>query len=370
MTGSRPTPDAEPTLPADEVRRMFEELKSDFGSLKNEFGSLKNEFGSLRSELGSKVDTTQQNFQDLSAQVAKDRDIWLANKENHATLNEEFNYVAGKVIDTSSLDNYALVKALVFDKKIDKGKMTLGKAKIVCKVVGETNKKEVADNLLRIIFNSSSVVDTDLGHLGKGLYLLISLMNHSCLPNCIVVFEGNRAFVRAVEPIAEGAEICQSYINLSGSTMSRKMTLEGEYLFTCTCPRCIEGEHHDILERAYVEGYRCSANGCDGALLSNSGIDLSVIAMNLKDWKEALAYCKLIIEQYQGLCPGYNVLLGLEYYRCGKFQGALRDAENAVISLNKAIDILQIAYGRDTAFMKDLFKRLEVQQKLCSSSQK
>ncbi|KAL6208811.1 hypothetical protein ACLB2K_019756 [Fragaria x ananassa] len=237
--------------------------------------------------------------------------------------------------------------------------MTLGKAKIVCKVMGETNKKEVADNLLRIIFNSSSVVDPDLGHLGKGLYLLISLMNHSCLPNCIVVFEGKRAFVRAVEPIAKGAEICQSYINLSGSTMSRKMTLEGEYLFTCTCPRCIEGEHHDILERAYVEGYRCSANGCDGALLSNSDgneficqkckclrskeeitklkteIELQMnaleaaqtIAMNLKDWKEALAYCKLIIEQYQGLCPGYNVLLGLEYYRCGKFQGPVLEGK-------------------------------------------
>ncbi|KAL6191780.1 hypothetical protein ACLB2K_038169 [Fragaria x ananassa] len=75
MTGSRPTPDAGPTLPTDEVHRMFEELKSDFGSHKNEFGSLKNEFGSLRSELGSKVDTTQQNFQDLSVQVAKDREI-------------------------------------------------------------------------------------------------------------------------------------------------------------------------------------------------------------------------------------------------------------------------------------------------------
>ncbi|KAL6176893.1 hypothetical protein ACLB2K_053525 [Fragaria x ananassa] len=80
MANSQPTSDTGPTLSTEEVRRMFEELRSD----------LKNEIGVLRSELGLKVE-------DLSAQVVKDKEIWLANQENHARLSEEFNYLVGTV---------------------------------------------------------------------------------------------------------------------------------------------------------------------------------------------------------------------------------------------------------------------------------
>ena len=69
MANSQPTSEAGPTLSTEEVRKMFEELRSD----------LKNEIGALRSKLGLKVEETQQNVQDLSAQVAKDKEIWLAN---------------------------------------------------------------------------------------------------------------------------------------------------------------------------------------------------------------------------------------------------------------------------------------------------
>ncbi|KAL6200000.1 hypothetical protein ACLB2K_029782 [Fragaria x ananassa] len=87
MANSQPIPEAGHTLSIEEVRRMFEELRSD----------LKNEIGALRREFGLKVEETQQTVQDLSAQVAKDKEIWLANQENHARLSEEFNYVVGTI---------------------------------------------------------------------------------------------------------------------------------------------------------------------------------------------------------------------------------------------------------------------------------
>ncbi|KAL6197233.1 hypothetical protein ACLB2K_032842 [Fragaria x ananassa] len=115
MTDSRPTPDAGPTLSTDEVRKMFEELRSDF----------KNEIGSLRSELGLKVDATQQNVQVLSAQVAKDKEIWLANQENHARLSEEFNYVAGTVREDKDMLTGSLQR---IQTELDQSKVAFTKA--------------------------------------------------------------------------------------------------------------------------------------------------------------------------------------------------------------------------------------------------
>ncbi|KAL6189658.1 hypothetical protein ACLB2K_041044 [Fragaria x ananassa] len=115
MTDSRPILEAGPTLSTEEVRKMFEELRSD----------LKNEIGALRSELGLKVEDTQQTVQDLSAQVAKDKEIWLANQENHARLSEEFNYVAGTIREDKDILTGSLQR---IQTELDQSKVAFTKA--------------------------------------------------------------------------------------------------------------------------------------------------------------------------------------------------------------------------------------------------
>ena len=94
---------------------MFEELRSDF----------KNEIGALRRECGLKAEETQQIVQDLSAKVAKDKEIWLANQENHAKLSEEFNYVVGTIREDKDIMSGSLQR---IQTELDQSKVAFTKA--------------------------------------------------------------------------------------------------------------------------------------------------------------------------------------------------------------------------------------------------
>ncbi|KAH9756860.1 Histone-lysine N-methyltransferase ASHR1 [Citrus sinensis] len=181
----------------------------------------------------------------------------------------------------------------------------------------EISIKEIAENFSKLACNAHTICNSELRPLGTGLYPVISIINHSCLPNAVLVFEGRLAVVRAVQHVPKGAEVLISYIETAGSTMTRQKALKEQYLFTCTCPRCIN----------LVTGARMMA-----AVASCFEI---LILMELEDWKEALAYCQLTIPVYQ---------------------------KNAIKSLTKAVEILRITHGTNSPFMKELILKLEEAQ--------
>ncbi|CAM9811903.1 unnamed protein product [Ectocarpus fasciculatus] len=101
---------------------------------------------------------------------------------------------------------------------------------------------------------------------GTALYSLICCMNHSCRPNCLVLYPGRRrekkkatadpgnpgaGAVRSADPlVAEvvlledvpaGEELTQSYVTRDMGFVERREALE-DYGFFCTCPRCLEEE--------------------------------------------------------------------------------------------------------------------------------
>ncbi|XP_025665356.1 histone-lysine N-methyltransferase ASHR1 isoform X1 [Arachis hypogaea] len=136
----------------------------------------------------------------------------------------------------------------------------------------EINIKEIAENFSKFACNAHTICDSELRPLGTGLYPVISIINHSCLPNSVLVFEGRSASVRAVQHVPKGSEVLISYIETAGSTMTRQKALKEQYLFNCTCPRCskllvLKGQYDDIRESAILEGYRCKNEKCDGFLL-------------------------------------------------------------------------------------------------------
>ncbi|XP_023655717.1 protein-lysine N-trimethyltransferase SMYD5 [Paramormyrops kingsleyae] len=79
---------------------------------------------------------------------------------------------------------------------------------------------------------------------GSGLYLLQSSCNHSCLPNAEASFPENNFFLHltALCDIRPGEEICISYLDCcqrERSRHSRLKILRENYLFTCSCPKCV-----------------------------------------------------------------------------------------------------------------------------------
>ncbi|KAF6139503.1 hypothetical protein GIB67_005140 [Kingdonia uniflora] len=187
----------------------------------------------------------------------------------------------------------------------------------------------------------------------------------------LLIFEGRLAVVRAVEPMPKGTEVLISYIETAGSTTTRQKTLKEQYLFTCTCPRCIKlGHYEDTQESAILEGYRCKDNGCDGFLLRDSddkgfecqqcGLvrskdEIGKIASELKLMADKASTFLTLGKAY----PEIHPLLGLQYYTCGKLQWFLGDTDAAVKSLTKAFDILRITHGTNSSFTKDLLIRLD-----------
>ncbi|XP_059631873.1 histone-lysine N-methyltransferase ASHR1 isoform X2 [Cornus florida] len=338
-----------------------------------------------------------------------------------------------KIIPATATDNYNLVEALVSHMSdVDEKQLVLyaQMANLVSLILQwpEINIKEIAENFSKLACNAHTICDSELRPLGTGLYPIVSIINHSCLPNSVLVFEGKLAVVRAVQHIPKGTEVMISYIETAGSTMTRQKALKEQYFFTCKCSRCIK-VHEDIQESAILEGYGCKSNGCYGFLLRDldgrgficqqcglvrdkeeikkiasevismsdqasmslsSGYNMEAIRMykmieklqqklyhpfsinlmrtqetlvrilmEVQDWKEALAYCRLTIPVYQRVYPGFHPLLGLQYYTSGKLEWFLGDTEDAIKSLGKAVDILRITHGTNAPFMKDLLVKLD-----------
>ncbi|XP_020209505.1 histone-lysine N-methyltransferase ASHR1, partial [Cajanus cajan] len=178
-----------------------------------------------------------------------------------------------KIILSTVMDNYHLVEALVSHMSdITEEQLVLyaQMANLVNSILQwpEINIKEIAENFSKFACNVHTICDSELRPVGTGLYPVISIINHSCLPNSVLVFEGRSALVRAMQHIPTGTEVLISYIETAGSTMTRQKALKEQYLFTCTCPRCSKaGQYDDIQESAVLEGYRCKSEKCGGFLL-------------------------------------------------------------------------------------------------------
>ena len=43
--------------------------------------------------------------------------------------------------------------------------------------------------------------------IGEGIYPLLGSLNHSCTPNCCLIFNGNEAILRSISDVHEGDEL-------------------------------------------------------------------------------------------------------------------------------------------------------------------
>jgi len=109
----------------------------------------------------------------------------------------------------------------------------------------ETEKTEAA---LRI-FSGNSIQVCEVSSLYSstegGLYYQISMLNHSCNPNCVwswVQGDYRRKVVRAVKTIKKGEEVVANYVDTEefnfGSREHRRSVLVDKFGFVCKCTEC------------------------------------------------------------------------------------------------------------------------------------
>ncbi|EOY16201.1 Histone-lysine N-methyltransferase ASHR1 [Theobroma cacao] len=178
-----------------------------------------------------------------------------------------------KVIPTTPIDNFNLVEAMIShqsDMETEKLVEYMTKAQIVKQRLQqpELDQDEAVNNFCKLSCNAHAIVDIEMEQLGIGLYPVMSIINHSCLPNAVLVFEGKLAVLRAIAPVDEGDEVLISYIDLGRTTRFRQDDLNGKYHFTCSCPRCCKFAK---IDDQILDALGCKNGKCDGFLVDKYG---------------------------------------------------------------------------------------------------
>lgn len=56
---------------------------------------------------------------------------------------------------------------------------------------------------LQMCINSFNIMDDDMHSIGTGIYLNASVIDHSCEPSAVAVFEGTTLYIRAIKDLPE-----------------------------------------------------------------------------------------------------------------------------------------------------------------------
>jgi len=100
------------------------------------------------------------------------------------------------------------------------------------------SSEECFTYLCRFGCNNFELHDDYLFPFGYGTYPFSSLFNHSCFPNCVIMYQKNQQVIRAIRKIRKGEEICYSYIDSAMTTSVRRDLLLDKYFFKCFCEKC------------------------------------------------------------------------------------------------------------------------------------
>ena len=84
------------------------------------------------------------------------------------------------------------------------------------------NPPHIGKTLAAFQCNNFGILDELHAVVAAGCYPNAALLNHSCTPNCVLVFRGARLSVTTIKDIAAGEELCHSFADLLAPTATRR----------------------------------------------------------------------------------------------------------------------------------------------------
>ncbi|KRW98480.1 hypothetical protein PPERSA_03311 [Pseudocohnilembus persalinus] len=93
---------------------------------------------------------------------------------------------------------------------------------------------------MQIYINGFTIQDPVYSYEGLaiGIYNTAHLLNHSCKPNCIQIFNNRQIYIKTLRPIKAGEQLTVSYFDVCRSKQERKKYALQQYMFKCQCERC------------------------------------------------------------------------------------------------------------------------------------
>nr|XP_047909116.1 histone-lysine N-methyltransferase SMYD3 [Anser cygnoides] len=238
----------------------------------------------------------------------------------------------------------------------------------------------------KVTCNCFTISNGEMQDVGVGLYPSMSLLNHSCDPNCVIVFEGYQLLLRSVREIQIGEELTISYIESLMPTSERQKQLMRQYCFECDCHLCqdqekdaekLAGEEcawkevkdavNEVRYPKSKEEWEQVLARCQSLLSSDTGplpdtniyqlkmLDCAMDAcINLEAWEQALCYGSRTLGPYRLYYPGFHPLRAVQLMRVGKLQYSQDMFPQALETLKQAYKIMKVTHGTDHSLMQTL----------------
>ncbi|KAG5312167.1 SMYD3 methyltransferase, partial [Acromyrmex insinuator] len=237
----------------------------------------------------------------------------------------------------------------------------------------------------RICTNSFNILDINMNTIGVGIYLGASVIDHSCKPNVVVVFEGTTIIVRTLTDLPSldwsqasiDKDIRISYVDLLNSNKDRREELHSSYYFWCDCERFVDFTIHH-LEKMKTMAYLDVSKIClkkQKGIMHKFNIQhvrtlemAHIAAMNLKCWEDAEFYGKELVPGYLLYYGEIHPLTGLLYLTVGKIQLHLEKPKEAFQALTKANTVLTITHGDKHSIVEEELRPLLYQADMESNS--
>uniref|UniRef100_A0ABM5FU62 [histone H3]-lysine(4) N-trimethyltransferase n=1 Tax=Pogona vitticeps TaxID=103695 RepID=A0ABM5FU62_9SAUR len=245
---------------------------------------------------------------------------------------------------------------------------------------------DIFQTFAKVTCNSFSISNGEMQGVGVGLYPSMSLLNNSCDPNCVIIFEGPQLHLRSIREIQKGEELTISYVETMMLTSERQQHLKRQYCFECDCLMChTKSKDADMLagdEKAWKEAKEViNKMGapkskeeweqvllmCQTFLRNNSSqlpdtniyqlkvLDLAMDAcINLGLLEEALSYGNRTLEPYRFYYSGFHPLRAVQLMRVAKLQYSQEMFSQALETLKQAYDIMKVTHGTEHSLVHDL----------------
>ena len=288
---------------------------------------------------------------------------------------------------------------------------------------GENNslppKTEILEIYGRVLVNSFNIMNDEYQSIGIGLYLAPSVLDHSCDPNCTVIFEGKSLVLRTIKDVDSFDDLRISYTNLLDTKETRREKLAQQYYFSCQCCKCEqekdgeksvlecpkcqgnvpltnseykcqhcqrkatagELENYESLKEDYrrkvllnVGGHPEPEEQCDSFFKKFKGVfhpfdktflDLLELLYEQKiaeqDFQEGLELAILICKHYQQHYPKYDVNLGLMAMKVAKLCTYLNRMNEADEYLDLAKDTLTVTHGASHRLLSHTLRQIKVE---------
>ncbi|EDW06155.1 histone-lysine N-methyltransferase SMYD3 [Drosophila mojavensis] len=317
--------------------------------------------------------------------------------------------------DPKRIEHLESLHAVLTDMMAESGKGSLTGSLV-------PNMNELMSIYGRLITNGFNILDAEMNSIATGIYLGVSITDHSCQPNAVATFEGNELHVHAIEdlPCLDWSKIYISYIDLLNTPEQRRADLKEHYYFLCVCSKCIDPQEMHEMTAAVCPNGSCDASvniqldkceSCGTPVSEQLRTDYSeVMALtqsSLDSMKEVayLDVCKVCLAKHRGilhplnvwhvktldaafeasiqvgkwtealdygrqLLPGFakyhgewNPLLGLLQLKLGKIELYERNYKQALQHLQEAQRILNVTHGRDHRLLLEQLRPLMLQAK-------